>query len=128
MNTKKLSTPIRKCLFIRENGFYMLEIPEGTIADNAEANPGTLRVEDAITGEVLWSNVRDEPCEMASNENQKCFTNTCVATIALALASCSVVCFSFLITSDFRLPICFFFRLTVFCGASQFFQADGFSF
>ncbi|RRJ99437.1 hypothetical protein Ga0100230_014895 [Opitutaceae bacterium TAV3] len=58
-------------------------------------------------------NVKDEPCEMASNENQRTFAKICVATIALALASCSVVCFSFLITSDFRLPICFFFRLTV---------------
>lgn len=51
---EKLKSPKRLCVFVRAEGFYLLEIPEATIADNAECNPGTLRVEDARTGEVLW--------------------------------------------------------------------------
>ena len=54
----KIDTPMRQCLFFREEGFYPIELPEGTIADNANCNPGTLLVEDAVTGEILWQNSR----------------------------------------------------------------------
>lgn len=53
-NTEKLASPKRTFIFIREGGFYPLELPEATVADNAECNPGTIRVEDALTGEVVW--------------------------------------------------------------------------
>lgn len=53
---EKLASPKRLFLFVREEGFYPLELPELTVADNAKCNPGTLRVEDAMTGEVVWSN------------------------------------------------------------------------
>jgi len=55
---EKLASPKRLFLFVRAEGFYPLELPEATVADNAERNPGTLRVEDAKTGEVVWSNNR----------------------------------------------------------------------
>lgn len=58
---EKLASPKRPFLFVREEGFYLLELPELTVADNAECNPGTLRVEDARTGEVVWSNTVHEP-------------------------------------------------------------------
>lgn len=51
---QKLNSPVRRCIFFREGMFYPLDLPEATIADNAIANPGTLKVEDAITGEILW--------------------------------------------------------------------------
>lgn len=53
-NTQKLNSKMRFCAFIREDSWYPLEIPEAAIKDNAECNPGTLRVEDVLTGEVLW--------------------------------------------------------------------------
>ena len=55
-NAEKLASPKRLVIFFREGGFYPLEIPEATIDDNAKCNPGTLRVEDAVTGEILWQN------------------------------------------------------------------------
>lgn len=58
---EKLASPKRLFLFVREEGFYPLELPELTVADNAECNPGTLRVEDAKTGEVVWPNIRSQP-------------------------------------------------------------------
>jgi len=53
-NEEKLKSTKILVNFIREEGFYPLLLPEATIADNAECNPGTLRVEDAVTGEILW--------------------------------------------------------------------------
>ena len=56
---EKLNTPIRRCLFLRgesECQWYPIDLPEGTIADNAEHNVGTTKVVDAITGETLWRN------------------------------------------------------------------------
>lgn len=55
-NAEKLASPKRLVIFFREGGFYPLEIPEATIEDNVKCNPGTLRVEDAVTGEILWQN------------------------------------------------------------------------
>jgi hypothetical protein len=52
----KLASKKRTFIFFRADGFYPLEIPEATVADNAECNPGTIRVEDALTGEILWQN------------------------------------------------------------------------
>ena len=53
---EKLASKKRLFFFIRADGFYPLELPEDTVVDNAECNPGTLRVEDAQTGEIVWSN------------------------------------------------------------------------
>jgi len=53
----KLDSPKRMFIFFRKDGFYPLELPEATVAHNAECNPGTLRVEDAATGETVWRNV-----------------------------------------------------------------------
>ena len=58
--TKKLTSQKRIFIFFREGGFYPLELPEATVADNAESNPGTLRVEDAVTREVVWPNAADQ--------------------------------------------------------------------
>ena len=49
----------RTVLFIREDVFYPIQLfgakPAAVeCADHAALNPGTLRVEDALTGEVLW--------------------------------------------------------------------------
>lgn len=55
-HAEKLASQKRIYLFHRNDGwFYPLELPEATVADNAIANPGTLRVEDAQTGEVVWN-------------------------------------------------------------------------
>lgn len=36
--------------------FYIITLPEDEcVALHAELNPGTTKIEDAITGEVLWS-------------------------------------------------------------------------
>lgn len=49
----------RTVLFFREGMFYPILLM-GTkpaaveCADHAALNPGTLRIEDALTGEVLW--------------------------------------------------------------------------
>ena len=53
-NEEKLASPKRIFMFFREGGFYPLELPEATVADVADCNPGTLRVEDALTGDVVW--------------------------------------------------------------------------
>lgn len=53
-NTEKLASPKRTFIFIRADGFYPLELPEATVEDNAKCNPGTLRVQDALTGEIVW--------------------------------------------------------------------------
>ncbi len=58
----KLATARRVFIFHRADGFYPLELPEDTVADNAECNPGTVRVEDAVTGELVWRN--DEACPL----------------------------------------------------------------
>jgi len=57
-NSEKLASPKRLVIFFREGGFYPLEIPEATVEDCAKCNPGTLRVEDAVTGEILWQNAK----------------------------------------------------------------------
>lgn len=53
---EKLASPKRLFLFVRNDGFYPIELPEDTVADNAECNKGTIRVIDAKTGEVVWNN------------------------------------------------------------------------
>ena len=53
-NEEKLASPKRTFLFFRENGFYPIELPEATVEDCAECNPGTLKVMDALTGEIIW--------------------------------------------------------------------------
>ena len=58
---KKLATQKRLFLFVRSDRFYPLELPEYTVADNAECNPGTLRVEDAGTGKIVWQNTTGQP-------------------------------------------------------------------
>ena len=70
-NTEKLASPIRLFVFHRADGFYPLELPEATVSDNAIANPGTLRVEDAQTGEVVWHNSYPEGLSVEHRENQK---------------------------------------------------------
>lgn len=35
--------------------FYVVDLPaDAILADHAECNPGTTRIDDAITGETLW--------------------------------------------------------------------------
>lgn len=58
--SEKLSSPMRTFLFIRSDGFYPINLPEATVRDNAECNSGTIRVEDAETGEVVWSANQEE--------------------------------------------------------------------
>jgi hypothetical protein len=58
---QKITSPKRLFIFVRADGFYLIELPEATVADNAECNPGTIRVEDAKTGEVVWLNDQDQP-------------------------------------------------------------------
>lgn len=50
---RKLASPVGLFLFIRADGFYPLELPCETVTENAECNPGTLRVEN-VKGEVVW--------------------------------------------------------------------------
>jgi hypothetical protein len=48
---------LRPIIFFRNEGFfYLTEYPEGYTDWQAEAerNPGTTRIMDAITGKVLW--------------------------------------------------------------------------
>ena len=51
---EKYASPKRIFIFFRKDGFYPVELPEDTVADNAIANPGTLSVVDAITGKAVW--------------------------------------------------------------------------
>ena len=49
-------------LFVRAEGFYPLELADDESARrNADLNPGTLRVENALTREVVWPNKKDQP-------------------------------------------------------------------
>lgn len=46
----------RTVLFFREGFFYPVELtPKCSVEEHARLNPGTLKVEDAATGDVLWS-------------------------------------------------------------------------
>lgn len=51
---EKLASPKRLYIFIRKDGFYPITLPEATVADNAAANPGTMKVILAETGDVVW--------------------------------------------------------------------------
>lgn len=46
----------RPILFFRADTFYPIEYPleYSNWAAEAERNPGTVRIEDGVTGEVLW--------------------------------------------------------------------------
>ena len=36
--------------------FYVIDLPaDDDVSTHAELNPGTLKIEDGLTGEVLWS-------------------------------------------------------------------------
>lgn len=42
-------------LFFRKEGFYPIELRDDECAAaNGECNPGTLRIEDALTGAQVW--------------------------------------------------------------------------
>lgn len=44
----------QQVIFFREGGWYPVEIRRGeNVAQHAELNPGTLRVED-LAGNILW--------------------------------------------------------------------------
>ncbi len=45
--------PLEPMVFIREDCFYIVDIPRSQVAANAQLNPGTIRVEDAF-GATLW--------------------------------------------------------------------------
>lgn len=47
---------MKPILFFREGMFYPTEYPASYSdwAAEAERNPGTVRIEDGMTGEVLW--------------------------------------------------------------------------
>lgn len=40
-------------VFVRADGFYIVDIYPGSEADNAHLNPGTICIED-MRGNVLW--------------------------------------------------------------------------
>lgn len=50
--------PTRPTLFVREGHFYVINTYEDEgfeqLAEHAALNPGTLRIEHALTGEILW--------------------------------------------------------------------------
>lgn len=47
--------PMRLLIFFRDAGWYPLELPDtDDLSAHAEANPGTLRIEDGVTREILW--------------------------------------------------------------------------
>lgn len=50
----KLASEVRTFLFQRKEGWYMVDLPRDTVEDNALCNPGTIRVVDAITLEIVW--------------------------------------------------------------------------
>ena len=56
----KLKSENRWFLFFREKGFYVLQLSKDTVADNAKCNPGTVKVVDALTKEVVWSRPEQE--------------------------------------------------------------------
>lgn len=42
-------------IFHRAEGFYPIELPDDkTALDCVPLNPGTLKVENAVTGETIW--------------------------------------------------------------------------
>lgn len=46
----------RTVIFHRAEGWYPIQLLKGDdVAIHAELNPGTLKIEDALTGEILWS-------------------------------------------------------------------------
>ncbi len=43
-------------VFVRAETFYVIDLPaDADLNEHVDLNPGTLRIEDALTGEVLWS-------------------------------------------------------------------------
>lgn len=57
---------VRPVVFYRAEGFYVASLlapeglpagvtPQADLAEHVRLNPGTLKVEDALTGEILWS-------------------------------------------------------------------------
>ena len=50
---------MRLFIFHRAEGWYPLELPDTQtdLMDNIAINPGTLKVTDGITGEVIWEAV-----------------------------------------------------------------------
>ena len=47
--------PVQMVIFHRADGWYPLELPRtDDIAEHAASNPGTLKVTDAVTEEILW--------------------------------------------------------------------------
>ena len=67
-----MNTPVCNYIFFRDQGFYTLAIPEGTLQDNIDSNPGTLRVELAATGEVVWEKESPitTPCASCGREEE----------------------------------------------------------
>ena len=55
---QKMKSEKRLFLFFREGGFYPLELPKDTVADNAKANTGTIKVVDVLTQETVWEAVK----------------------------------------------------------------------
>lgn len=51
----RLTGKPRLVLFHRAEGFYPLSLPgNDDLSAHAESNPGTLKITDALTGEILW--------------------------------------------------------------------------
>ena len=47
--------PMRTVIFHRESMWYPLDLPQSDdLATHAKCNPGTVKITDARTGEVLW--------------------------------------------------------------------------
>lgn len=59
MRQRRTDIPTRPVIFHREEGFYGIMIyadnTPAEIAEHANLNPGTLKVTDALSGELLWS-------------------------------------------------------------------------
>lgn len=45
---------IKPFMFYREGGFYIIEIPPSTVEENVKLNEGTIKVECAIAGKIVW--------------------------------------------------------------------------
>lgn len=58
MTTPRTDTPDRLVIFHREGMFYPILVFQHDgweqLAEHAALNPGTLKITDATTGEVLW--------------------------------------------------------------------------
>ena len=53
----------RTYIFFRENGFYLLGLPDdATAIHNAKNDLGTLRVQDSLTKETIWKAVGEPEC------------------------------------------------------------------